>query len=629
MTDKSETKTTPTDSQIQVLMSDWLGNLRQSDEGNYTHSGKGGIRRSRETDLQDYLIGDLTGLDKATLMRRARQGARQMVNAIAPGRTEIHLGDKDSYMGNKDGVNLITLATNYFDDKTLTGKAKAGVMLGLAAHEAAHAAFTDDSALRRGLEGEPPETRELARDVWNILEDERIEWHLGERHPGFAEALGEAKGYYFKKLRRELAAGGKMPTEPLPKLLAALTQAVRYPSELTRDEVVDSFDELDAIRGALTPYPLTTDEVWAATGRVMDIVRDIARRQARERKSQEPGGADKSEAGQGRDPGQGGAGDSSQGDEPTEKEILQEIADALSTEQGKAVTAALRKDIGKSDGALASRDLQRDLTSRYVNEDSVEIVSGSPGDPDTILVTPKGDKAAYDASLRNVRRFIPAMSNALRCKSKTTGYSLKGLPSGRLDTNKLASIKCGNTNIFDRRGSVRCSSASVCILIDESGSMTDERVLRAREAAILVAESVARIGNVNFFCYGYTSSRMAVYSERGKGSRWALGETSSIGGTPTGKAMRHAASRIRRMTGDPALMLVLTDGGADDVSEVLRAERELERDSFSVIGVGIQTNTVECSFRESVVMQDISSLPLAIGKLTRGRLDKMLVRKDD
>ena len=166
------------------------------------------------------------------------------------------------------------------------------------------------------------------------------------------------------------------------------------------------------------------------------------------------------------------------------------------------------------------------------------------------------------------------------------------------------------------------------MLIDESGSMRGELQRAAREAAILVNEAIKRIRNVNFYCYGYTDVKLNVYSENGRTSAWALSDTSATGGTPTGDAMYLAAKRVRRFTKDPVLMLVLTDGCPNDCGLVIRQDELLRRQGFLPVGVGILTNAVENTFKEHIVMKDISQFAIEMGKLTKGKLDKMLVRTD-
>lgn len=640
-----ETITTPTESQIQVLMSDWLGNLRMKGDRDFTHSGEGGIRRSAEGGFSDYLVGNVSSYDDLELLKQARVAAKQVVNAIVPEAVDVKVGGAGSYQDEDEyGRKVVNLATDYFDDHSISKRQKVDIMLGLASHEAAHAVFTDPGIMKERLMKEPPQTRELKKTIWNILEDERIEYMLGDERPGLAETLGATKNYFFKKLVKDMRTNGQMPTEPLPKLLSALTQAVRYPSEMTREQVTENFDELDAIRKALTPYPLTDEDTWKATGRVMDIVKKIVedkleQEQQQSHGGQQPqGGQNQSQSGSQDPDGQQGpqGGQNTQIDPqsqepgPSEKDVLDAIKKALETEQGRNVMDALRKDESKSDGRNSASDISRPQNAKtdYVNEDDAESIAGGPGNPRVFLFKPKGSASRYATALQAVRKYIPAMSKALACKSRDTHYVLHGLPSGKLNTNKLVALSAGNVNIFDKQGQVTCSSASVCMLIDESGSMSGTKEQRAREAAVLVNETISRIPNVNFYCYGFTDDRLTVYAENGRTSKWALSDTGSHGGTPTGMAMRLAAARLRRFTKDPILMLVLTDGAADNTREVVLQDESLRKDKFIPVGVGIQSSSVRYSFKEWIVVEDISTFALDLGKLTKGKLDTMLVRRD-
>lgn len=643
------TRTVPTASQVDVLMSDWLGNLRASSSGNYTHKGKGGIRRAGGETITDYLVGKVTGLSDIELIREARLAANRVVNSVTSTPIDIQVGGTGSFHAREEnGRQVINLATNYFDDKTLDSRDKIEIMLGLASHESAHAVYTDPDEVERMLKGEPSETAELKKDIWNIIEDERIEYLLGDDRPGLSDSLGACKRYYYKKLLQDLRADGKMPTEPLPRLLSTLAQAVRYPSELDKQDVCDNFDELDAIRKALTPFPLTPEETTEATEKVMQIVRNLIKEQMQQEQQQQQGGQQGQQGGQDGDSPQqpsgqqsssspSGDGDSGKDQkkkqsgkkkEPTAKQVNEAISKALQTNEGKKVSNALKKDEAKGDPSRQSSSIRNSRMEEFVNSDDSEMEHGGPGCPDMFVLKPKGSPMSYNLSLSEVRRFIPAMSKALSCKSHDTDYALNGMPSGRLNTNKLVSLSCGNPNVFTRQGTVRCSSASVCILLDESGSMGGLKLTTARAASILVNEAVARIPKVNFYCYGYTSALINVYSENGKTSRWSLGDTQALGGTPTGTAMAVVAKRLRRFTKDPVLMLVLTDGSADDTQRVIDEVDLLSRDRIECIGVGILTSYVKSSFKESVVINDLSTFALDLGRLTRGRLDRMLVRTD-
>ena len=659
----SETKErkTPTESQILVTMSDWLGSLRQNKDGAFTHRGKGGIDRTHKNGISSYLIDETEGIENMELIRQSRMAAQHLVNSILHEQAEISVGGRDSMHGKVEGRHHINLATDYFDDSRLTGRQKADILLGLASHEAAHGAYTDGSLTTEALDKENPDFRTLKKEIWNIIEDERIEYHLGDQNPGLAGLLGETKRYYFDRLIRDMTDEGReaMPTEPLPRLLATLTQAVRYPSEMTRESVEEHFDELDTIRKILTPYPLNPEAAWQATERIMDVVKDLAKEQAQQKKEQQSG-ANPQQSPDGGQSGQQQSGDASGQDQqegnpeeqqsdgtpqqqnpqegksgrakrksgPTKKEIERELKAMLGTDQAKRVLDAISKDAAKAQNGRPSRDLRSDTVLRYVNEDDAESAGGGPGDPRSFIFKPKGDRARYTQTLAKVQRFIPAMSKVLACKSRESVYCLHGQPSGRLNTSRLVAFRAGNTHIFDKEGSVSCSSASIILLIDESGSMSGERMQAAREAAVLVNEAIRRIDNVNYYCYGYTDNEITVYSEDRRISRWALSDTRAEGGTPTGRAMKVVADRVRGLTRDPAIMLVLTDGHPDSNNEVVQQDKELRKRDIHPIGVGIQTEAVSAGFSEYVVMQDISTLALAIGRITKNRINRMLVRTD-
>lgn len=656
-----ETKTKPTESQIEVMMSDWLGNLRMGSEGNYTHKGKGGIRHKSDKTFQDYLLGSIGHLKAVDLIKKARQAACSVVDAITGEPVSVYVGGTGSFQTSDNGRKVINIATDYFDDPELTSRQKVDIMLGLASHEAAHVVYTSDEDETENLKDcKNDAVKNLKHQIWNILEDERIEYLLGEDRPGVIDSLAVTKEHFYKRLTERTRQNGQMPTEPIPKLISSIICGVRYPSEMTREQVEDNFDELDAIRRTLTPYPLNSKDTWAATDRIMDIIKDTMKKQMEEDKKkqqqqqEQQQGQQQSPNGQQGNNSNGGKPDPNanqqsknsggknkkddnssnnsngqgQQPQPTEEEIQQAIADALSTQQGKNVMDAIKQDQQNSSASNRSKAIKDSDNQRYVNEDDAEVEGGGPGNPKVFVFKPKGTPESYLDAQKDIKAYIPAMSKALACKSHDVDYELRGLPSGKLNTNKLVSLKMGNKTIFDKKGTISCSSASVCILIDESGSMSGDKLIAARKAAILVNEAVKRIDNVTYFCYGYTDDRLNVYSEGTKTSKWSLGATEARGGTPTGKAMKMCAKRLRKFTGAPCLMLVLTDGVPDSNPEVIQQDTELRKDKFLPIGVGIQSSAVSKGFQKYVELIDMAKFPFDLGRLTKGVLDKMLVKTD-
>lgn len=631
---KKENRTIPTPSQVETLMSDWLGNLRSGASGDHVHKGSGGIRTQKT--YTDYVIGDITGLSDLETIRKGREAAKRVVAAIVSRPVEVNVGGNNSFHTRTEGVESITLATDYFDDTSIGKREKVDILLGLASHEAAHSVFTESGKTEGHLEGLPGDIATLKHQIWNTIEDERIEYLLGDERPGLSDCLGATKNYFFKRLVKQFRANGEMPKEPVPKLLAAFSQAVRYPSEMQEQDVIDNFDELDSIRRILTPFPLTADDCWDATERIMDLIRDTVKKDMQDKKPDntdgQPSGGGPGEgesAPQGGDSQQPEGGRQPSGSDagPTDQEVQKALQKALGTNEGKRVLEAMKKDNDKGSGKNAAQVLSDGDCARFANEDGAECESpGGHGNPSFFIFKPRGESDPYNACKRRINSLIPAMSHALACKSEEQEYILQGMPAGKLNTNKLASLKVGNKTIFSKSGSVRCSSASVCLLIDESGSMDGEKKTCTRDAAVLVNEAVARIKNVNFYCYGFTTDRLNVYSEGGKTSKWSLSATEARGGTPTGKAMKMCAERVRRFSRDQCLMLVMTDGNADDNAAVITQDEVLRKKGFYPIGIGILSSSVSRTFKDYVVLQDIKKMPFSLGKLTKKYLNKILVK---
>lgn len=629
-------KTKPTRSQVETLMSDWLGNLREEND-NFTHKGKKGIQ-SEETVI-DYLIGkNADRMLKEDLMRKSRQAAEQVALSVVSNPVQVQIGGDMSYHTAEDGKHQINLASDFFDDDRISGLEKAEILLGLASHEAAHAVYTDSEQKMERLLKEPEETVQLKKDIWNTIEDERIEYLLGEERPGLSPLLGKVKKHYFAEQMEQLTQDlGKdaLPNEPLPRFLIAFQNAVRYPSELTRDMAEEMFDELDTVRQILTPYPMTNAQVWEATEKVMETIRDLMKKQMEQQKEKESqdGNGSSQKGGASNSAGGSGSGGSGKGKErePSKKEVSQAIKDALSSKEGQSVMKAIHNAEQKADPKKSSHSLDEN-TARYVNDDSAEsfgdIRGGAGGDSRMFhAFRPKGNAQAYAEALRDIRALVPAMARSLSCRSEERDYVVNGQRSGKMNMNKLVSYRCGNTNIFTKQGSVHSTSASVCLLIDESGSMWGNELLAARRAAILVNEAVKKISNVDFFCYGYTTRKLNIYRESSREDRFSLGSTEATGGTPTGWAMETCASRVRKHTKEHCVMLVVTDGAAEDPEKVKKMVTELKKRNFSVVGIGIgDDSSIVEDIPESTIFRPTGDFPLEIGRIVKRKLNKHIKR---
>jgi len=255
-----------------------------------------------------------------------------------------------------------------------------------------------------------------------------------------------------------------------------------------------------------------------------------------------------------------------------------------------------------------------------------------------IVLLPEEDATAYAESLRRVRRYIPAVAQALRCNSTEFAYTVTGMRSGLLDTNKLGEALQGVPTVYVRKGEVRSDRVSVALLVDESGSMDGIRERLARDTAVLVNEAVGKIPNVGLYIYGFTSMaghdvlrRFREGNDGGKAT--AIGSVGSFGGTPTTAAILETASRVRKRTRERTLLFIVSDGCADGGPEaVRRAADTVRRDGFTPVGVSIASALPDEELRRMygssyIVMEDVSSLAVGLGKIVKKAVLKAAGRK--
>lgn len=627
---EQETKYIPTKEQVEILMSDWLGNLR--DEGTYVHKNvKGAINRSigMNEGISNYIIGDVSQMNPADILKQAREIAQNTVDAMTSVPTKVRVGGDQSYRNGQD----IVVATDFFDKEGITLNEKIEILMGMAVHEASHVNYTDSDKKRTLIESYPQNLQNLVKDIWNTLEDERIEYLTGEERPGLSGPLASAKRYVFDILKNE--ESGQPLTDPVAKFLNCLLYGVRYPASMDEKDVIDNFEELNAIRRTLTPFPLSPEGTIEATKRVMDIIRDIVKKdleqqqQEQEQQQQDQNGGQQNQQQSGN-----GQGNQQNNQTPSKADVDKALEQSLNGQQVKQVLQAMETAQDAPEGGTNGNNAsctKNQNENAFINGDVEKDTDNGPGGSGcpTYIKRAKGNRFNYDCSVRRVNRFIPSMTRALTYKTEEKDYELRGEKSGKLNTFRLVALKTGNTNIFTKQGSVTCDSACICILIDESGSMNTEKVNAARDTAVLINEAVKHINNLELFVYGYTSNQLQIFHERKNADKYAIGSNSSQGGTPTGDAMRIVGKRIRKLTDSNCLMFVLTDGCSDDKTKVQEQDVKLRRAGIIPIGIGIAgSQSVKNEFKDNIVVNNLVTLAPELGKIVKKRLLKSLRTHD-
>lgn len=539
------------------------------------------------------------------LIRNAYRMASDMVTVMdAPFKVNIAITPDSSCTDAK----TVWVATKVFDDADLSVGKKLDTFIGLTVHEGCHLLYTDFGAEDAGVNG-------TVHALQNIIEDERIERICGENKPGLANFLKASKYYYFDKYRQELLRnGGMQGLDTFKRLMNCILSYVRYPKALEIDDLKEFSDVMLGVKEVLIPYPESTAESLAAAKKIYDLMKEYLQQQNQQNAS--AGSGKSGQPQEGAESSDGSSSESGQSEAETEKQMAKatrEMSDALSqitsdpqkSGLGESEQSETVKQDGGKVGKVCEGRMEKGLQKGSYIEKGTE------------------DKDTYMDSLSRVRPHVAAVSRALKCSSTEYRFSLKGMRSGLLDTGKLAEAYQGVPTVYLREGEVRTQKVSVCILIDESGSMWGSGEIAARDTAVLLNEALGCVPNVDLYIYGHTASRsttnLFVYRESGFRKKYALGSTDSRAGNHDSVAIREACARVRRHTHEKCLFFMISDGAPNESTDLVRkAVQDVEKDGFSVVAISIDPYyDPSTMYSHNVNLTDMSTLAVDLGKIVR------------
>lgn len=545
--------------------------------------------------------------DQEDLIRNAYRLADDMIKVMdAPFKVNIAITPDQSCTD----AQTVWVATKVFDDPDLSTGSKLDTFIGLAVHEGCHLLYTDFKAYGKG-------DNETVHALQNIIEDERIERVIGERKPGLANFLKATKYYYFDKYKEELRRYGQLEgLDDVKRLLNCIVSYVRYPKALEMNDLQQFADIMLGVKEILTPYPQSTAGSIEAARKIYELMKQYVKEQQKRSaggSKEGKGGNDASEGRQGSPGASNEADGSEKSAESAMSRSLAKMQPALSN-----ITADPKKD-GLGDAEQSETVKQDGGRCGKVCEGKLEkgLSKGSYIEKGT------EQKDTYQDSLERVKPYVPAVSRALRCSSLEYRLSLRGMRSGVLDTGKLAEAFQGVPTVYLREGEVKTEKVSVCILIDESGSMWGPGEQAARDTAVLLNEALGSVPNVDLYIYGHTASRsttsLFVYRERGFNRRYVLGSTSSRAGNHDSVAIREACARVRKSTREKCLFFMISDGAPNESTDLVKkAVQDVEKDGFSVVAISIDPYyDPSTMYSRNVNLTDMSTLAIDLGKLVK------------
>lgn len=196
----------------------------------------------------------------------------------------------------------------------------------------------------------------------------------------------------------------------------------------------------------------------------------------------------------------------------------------------------------------------------------------------------------------------------------------------KIATNKVWRLKkLGDTRVFKQTTKVVGSQIAVELLIDGSASMSGSIQL-ACEVGLSFCDALQRLSK--------SSSAMSVFAgkhgvsqvlkEHHEGFAKIATKLTSVfasGGTPTGQAMMQRLEVLARQRQERKLMVVITDGAANDYRSVLNSMQYAHSHDIEVIGIGIglEGRVVKTYIQNSLSILSLNELQPAIRKLMFNR----------
>lgn len=253
-----------------------------------------------------------------------------------------------------------------------------------------------------------------------------------------------------------------------------------------------------------------------------------------------------------------------------------------------------------------------------------------------------------------VAEYIGPMSNDLQRAfvSLNKSYWRTSQKSGRVNPASLSRLSVGDNRVFRKKVEHTATDYDVSILVDLSGSMSSRagefnRAMLAMISAYAVGCALDKI-NINFEILGFTTKGSHSTDVRGEGAiyskcarydniympiyksfdeRWTptcfsriartFADQSFMSENVDGECLEITARRLMAQKAKGKAMLVLSDGSpacrtsnyAALSNHLKKVTRDIEKAGIKLVGIGINTDSVNSYYSNPVVLNNVTELP--------------------
>jgi len=491
---------------------------------------------------------------------------------------------------------------------------------GYLAHEAAHIRHTNFDMVQKAS------SKPIRKALLNIIEDVRIENELAKDYPGTRRSISQVIEYMVDT--QQMCVPEQL--EPASNLQAWLLFRLRchFLGQKALTPLYQAVDErvrqlFPAAAMSRLSAMLTAVPSLASTGEVLKLVDAIVA--MLEDESRPP--QDELDADNGNDIGQDASNDSNNSSDS-------QTPEADSSAMGDAA------ETGDSDNSDQADNLRQALeasaaqfepdTFAQVAEVLSEQAEGHQG------VTPLSLSQAEQAMLGDEAILTLSASESAQIRARLRGMVQSSQDNRnhakrhglRVATYRLAASQAGESRLFIQRQPRIAPNAAVHLLVDISGSMgkpigegNRKYFHVANEAALALAMALEGIPGVvpavSYFPGIHQEVSIALLPKQSVRHRAACFDQKPRGCTPMAQAMWFAANSLLAQKQKRKLMIVLTDGDPDDWAATHDIVDRCRRSGFELLGIGIQTRSVEKFFPQSIVINDVKDLKRELFEVTQ------------
>lgn len=528
-------------------------------------------------------------------------------------------------------------------------------------HEVAHHTDSD----MKLWEDNPLTQDSPLRNLWNVIEDHRIEHVQSKRYDGDADILDAGTSVAFGSALKSAAALKPIPDPKKQQEIDFIVATLK----LDRDYRTEWMPSMHAHDITLTPSQQAIYDKLAPHGPALRDVRKIegaagtkAAYELAKKMYESTGGDSKEEERKGQEAkkegkqgghGEGGAGQGEGGKDGAKaqkgqgKDEAGKIRAALSTspqqdgenpEFDKGEPGGLGyRGIGQATAALP----QEFRVDNMANPQKNQLGHYQPAlGRDYSLDGRYGQYARDIPYVRSHASSSEQLAQRMRrlVQIRTRSRYQYGLKQGRLNGSSLHRIVSNvpgySERVFKRKEQHLDIDAAVCVCVDMSGSMHGEKITHAMVAAEMLSETVGNALGIPLQIYGFSECGNIIpggigpspsifvlrdFNERQLSTdrlreRGLAAIVNTMGNNPDADAVIWGYHQVRAAKGKRKILFVLSDGSpassrrGHQGNYLKEVTGLIERSPVKLFGIGLMTDTVDYYYKNRTVVNTAAEI---------------------